>query len=846
MNRIFFAIIITIACVLDGKTAYAQVESKSIQKQEANEATNSIEETAKAENADFFTIDNNIYKILDQEKNDGRVILWSYKGSGNTDEIIVDNEVNYNGNTFKVKYIHVKAFNESNSNTKSITIGDKVLGFCDSSGNLIEILDEIFKNKVKLKSIDLGNIECVFGQNCFQNCTKILNVEIPKNMHKIERHCFDKCYSLKNIDLSEIKEFNGQSSFELCRELNDIGEFNDELIELPARTFINCSKLEIDNLKNIKRLGNECFKACRLLNQNILTNIEEIGENCFRDCNFTEIYLKKAKNIENYAFAGIESLRKIRFGNPKIPSLKESIVEGSSVNEWIYPLDYKTQPMYLSFLSKLKVAKVIWNYNYGNFEFKITQEDKLNSLKPPNITREGYEIEGWYKESKCINKVNMLADLGEILDSDLVIKDPELYAKWILKEDENNHNESQDPTEEEPNKPSDPKESGSEEENNKPNEPDESTQDEDSSKPRDPQEKEADRGNDKPTKPQEPTAKDEMAEPREQNNLTPEQDQNNSNEHKESLNEEVDEQNNLNETNKEISKDRNSNFSKKLSNIRNVKNYINDFTIKINNESKDVDLKESHPSSLDHKIAKNFIMPLVRENNVGLEVSNWSYKDRMNNNVETTKSGLLGRVMKKDECIGIYLKSNDHFEKNSIVNMKFKSTIKPNKIYSYSEELGKFMLIKDKFSVADDIVEINTTNKKHYLITQFDLNEDDIAVEGWNKILPKQSNALLSKYIDEISWAYLQGEDLAKGWIKDIKRNNWYFINDKGIMETGWLKDKDNRWYYLNRISDGTKGVMKTGWNRIDNEWYYLQADGILAVNTVIDGYSVGSNGKLI
>jgi len=65
-------------------------------------------------------------------------------------------------------------------------------------------------------------------------------------------------------------------------------------------------------------------------------------------------------------------------------------------------------------------------------------------------------------------------------------------------------------------------------------------------------------------------------------------------------------------------------------------------------------------------------------------------------------------------------------------------------------------------------------------------------------------------------------------------------------METGWLKYKDSKWYYLNTISDGSKGAMKIGWYKINDEWYYFKNDGTLAINTNIDGYVVGDDGKLI
>ena len=65
------------------------------------------------------------------------------------------------------------------------------------------------------------------------------------------------------------------------------------------------------------------------------------------------------------------------------------------------------------------------------------------------------------------------------------------------------------------------------------------------------------------------------------------------------------------------------------------------------------------------------------------------------------------------------------------------------------------------------------------------------------------------------------------GWFKDAD-GNWYYLNQasdgtQGTMKTGWLKDADGNWYYLNPVSDGTRGAMKTGWFKdVDGNWYYL------------------------
>ena len=65
------------------------------------------------------------------------------------------------------------------------------------------------------------------------------------------------------------------------------------------------------------------------------------------------------------------------------------------------------------------------------------------------------------------------------------------------------------------------------------------------------------------------------------------------------------------------------------------------------------------------------------------------------------------------------------------------------------------------------------------------------------------------------------------GWFKDAD-GNWYYLNPasdgtQGAMKTGWFKDTDGKWYYLNPVSDGTRGAMKTGWFKdVDGNWYYL------------------------
>ncbi|OSA97763.1 UNVERIFIED_ORG: cell wall-binding protein [Clostridium botulinum] len=101
------------------------------------------------------------------------------------------------------------------------------------------------------------------------------------------------------------------------------------------------------------------------------------------------------------------------------------------------------------------------------------------------------------------------------------------------------------------------------------------------------------------------------------------------------------------------------------------------------------------------------------------------------------------------------------------------------------------------------------------------------------------------------NWKWcVQGEDgkVIKGWYED--NGTWYYLNDEGVMQTGWIKDKDGRWYYLD-----SNGAMKTGWIKDKDKWYYLEPNstgykGEMYCNctTTIDGkkYSFDSSGAWV
>lgn len=156
--------------------------------------------------------------------------------------------------------------------------------------------------------------------------------------------------------------------------------------------------------------------------------------------------------------------------------------------------------------------------------------------------------------------------------------------------------------------------------------------------------------------------------------------------------------------------------------------------------------------------------------------------------------------------------------------------------------------------------------------------------KSWLYLDPSQGNLVTGwKKIDGY-WYYFNKEAVGTkekgamrtGWVNDNGR--WYYFSDtpvfndegqmktgfvsdgkgkyyldesntsnRGVMKTGWQK-VNNYWFYFNTSADsGVTGNMKKGWHKIGANWYYFSIfNGIMASDTWINEYYVDSNGAWI
>ena len=106
------------------------------------------------------------------------------------------------------------------------------------------------------------------------------------------------------------------------------------------------------------------------------------------------------------------------------------------------------------------------------------------------------------------------------------------------------------------------------------------------------------------------------------------------------------------------------------------------------------------------------------------------------------------------------------------------------------------------------------------------------------------------------AWAYLSGNwylfnekgEMMTGWAN--VDGSWYFMDGSGSMRDGWVEDEKGEWYYLNPVSDGTRGAMRIGWQLISSKWYYFHtvSDGsqgrMLKSQRSPDGYLLKEDGS--
>ena len=265
-----------------------------------------------------FSVDGIYYNIID-EKN----VEVTYKGSSiyeveYRNDVVIPDNVLYNGVNYVVASIGKYAF--SYSNVKSVIIGNNlttigeyafyecyklasvILGnnvtniegmafmYCKALKsitlpNITHIGSSAFNNCLSLDSVTLGNGLRNIADNLFYQCSSLTHITIPDSIERIGEHAFYNCKLLKTIYIPNPVNMIGKYAFSGCSSLESI-HIPNGVTEIGERTFENCTSLQAVNLpKTISCIRYYAFAGCASLTEiNIPEGVQKIESNTFQNC----------------------------------------------------------------------------------------------------------------------------------------------------------------------------------------------------------------------------------------------------------------------------------------------------------------------------------------------------------------------------------------------------------------------------------------------------------------------------------------------------------------------------------------------------------------------------------
>lgn len=149
-----------------------------------------------------------------------------------------------------------------------------------------QLKDSHYKSNNILKSIDLSKCDNnIIPKKCFEDCSELEKVILPKNLDTISKDSFRNCFKLEtinfNLDNSLIID---EAAFLTCISLNEV---HINATSIGDKAFYNCKSLEkitIDSKNEEIKMGSEVFCYCYNLKELIAPQIKKFSNIEFYKC----------------------------------------------------------------------------------------------------------------------------------------------------------------------------------------------------------------------------------------------------------------------------------------------------------------------------------------------------------------------------------------------------------------------------------------------------------------------------------------------------------------------------------------------------------------------------------
>ena len=169
-----------------------------------------------------------------------------------------------------------------------------------------------------LTNIDLPESLTSIGRNAFWGCDSLTSIIIPNGVTSIGDHAFSKCNSLKSIIIPDSVTSIGNYAFLCCDSLTSIN-IPDGVTSIGEGAFYDCDSLTSINIPNgVTSIGYGAFSDCDSLTSiNIPNGVTSIGDFAFENCHsLTSINIPDGvTSIGDFAFSSCYSLTSINIPN---------------------------------------------------------------------------------------------------------------------------------------------------------------------------------------------------------------------------------------------------------------------------------------------------------------------------------------------------------------------------------------------------------------------------------------------------------------------------------------------------------------------------------------------------
>ena len=364
------------------------------------------------------TVDDIYYTI---DTGSGEAVCTGASTSLKKNNVVILDNVSYDGTVYPVTSIREKAFWNCSGLTGSLTIGD----------NVQSIGDYAFSNCSYLTgSLTLGENVSIIGKGAFYFCDGLTgSLTIPNSVKTISDEAFKFCWDLTGSltigeNVQEIGEdaFGGCSgftgsliipnsvqtigddAFALCESFTGSLTIGTSVQTIGSGAFADCGFTGMLTIgKNVKTMGGMAFIRCNFSGELIIPeSVTEIGTGCFLDCNSFSNLNIKSRDVEIYSRAfecsGLQTITCEAITPP--PCIYESsdnyVFDNVQYNRPIYvPAQslsfYKnaTEWKKFNYIYPIPVEATNISLNKTDLILLVGQEERLiATLTPDNATTE--------------------------------------------------------------------------------------------------------------------------------------------------------------------------------------------------------------------------------------------------------------------------------------------------------------------------------------------------------------------------------------------------------------------------------------------------------------------------